>query len=119
MIALRSIAAAAPGVLVAALPKCPVCLGAYLAFTSVSISPGRFVALTLALLALALVVLARAAARTDRWRAFGIAAIGGVLVGIARVFAASAAWTWIGVALLYAGAVWIYTGRPRVRSTCC
>ena len=106
----RSIAAAAPGVLVAVLPKCPICLGAYLAFASglaLPISPGRFVALTLALLALALVVLARAASRARRWPAFGVAAIGGGLVTIARVVAASSAWTWIGVALLYAGAAWI------------
>jgi|HubBroStandDraft_6_1064221.scaffolds.fasta_scaffold406643_2 hypothetical protein len=119
MIALRSIAAATPGVVVAVLPKCPVCLGAYVALAGVSISPAKFLALTLALLALALLVLARAAGRTNRWRAFGLAAIGGVLVGLARGFAASTAWTWIGVALIYAGAVWIYTGRPRVRSTCC
>ena len=119
MIAARSIAAAAPGVLVAILPKCPVCLGAYVALAGLSISPARFLALTLAVLALALIVIARAAGRAHRWRAFGIAAVGGVLVGLSRVLAASAAWTWIGVALLYAGAVWIYTGRPRARPTCC
>jgi hypothetical protein len=119
MSALRSIAAAAPSVLVAVLPKCPVCLGAYLAFASVSISPGRFLAFTLAVLALALIVLARAARRAGRWRPFWLAAIGGVLVGTARVLAASTVWTWLGVALIYAGAVWIYTARLRVRSTCC
>ncbi|HEY0254005.1 MAG TPA: hypothetical protein VGC41_20890, partial [Kofleriaceae bacterium] len=72
----RSIASSAPALVVALLPKCPACLGAYLAVASSvgmgRVSPGILFAVMAGAMGLALALLGRAAKRRHRWIAFAI-----------------------------------------------
>ncbi|HEY4239112.1 MAG TPA: hypothetical protein VGM88_04825 [Kofleriaceae bacterium] len=111
----KPLASASPALLVALLPKCPACLGAYLAFASGlgidKVPPGVLVAVMVAGLGLALALLGRAAARRHRWIAFGIACTGALLVVIARGLDAPRPVMLASLLPLYAGALGIYLRR--------
>jgi Na+/melibiose symporter-like transporter len=110
-----AIGSAVPALLVALLPKCPACLGAYLAVASSlglnKLDPGALFAVMFGGLVLSLVFLARAARRRHRWPAFAVACVGAVVIVAGRTFDASRIVLFAGVATLYAGAFRIYLSR--------
>lgn len=118
----RPLGSASPALLLALLPKCPACLGAYLAVASSvgldQVSSSALLAVTIAGLAIALVLLGRAAARRGRWLAFAVAVLGAVVVTGGRLADASRAAQLVGAILLYAGALRIYPGRRPARRAC-
>jgi hypothetical protein len=130
----RPLGSASPALLIALVPKCPACLGAYLAVASSvgldRVSPGALQGIAVLGLAIALVLLGRAAARpsrgdtarrlrgTRRWLAFAVAVLGAVAVTWGRLADAPRAAVLAGVGLLYAGALPIYLGRRPERRAC-
>jgi hypothetical protein len=116
------LASAVPAVIVALLPKCPACLGAYLAVASGAglgqVDPGVVWALSIGALIGALALLGRAARRRHRWTAFGVACAGAAVVLGGRALDAGRLALVAGVALLYAGALAIYLGRRRKARAC-
>jgi hypothetical protein len=111
----RPVGSALPALLLALLPKCPACLGAYLAFASGlgigNVPPGPLWAVTIGATALALYFLGRAAARRHRWGAFAIASVGATVALGGRLGELPTAIPLAGVALLYAGALRIYLSK--------
>lgn len=114
---------ALPALAVALLPKCPACLGAYLAMGSGlglgGVSPGVMSAVLIGVLGLALALLGRAAARRKLWGAFAVACVGAAIVVAGRALDAGRIAGFTGVALLYAGALWIYISRLRRTEKAC
>jgi hypothetical protein len=112
---LAGLGSASPALLVALLPKCPACLGAYLAIASSlglgKLDPSVLWAVMLAGLVLALALLGRAAARRRRWGAFAIACLGAAVLLVGRVEDAGRGPVVAGLVLLYAGALRIYLSR--------
>jgi hypothetical protein len=110
-----AIGSAVPALLVALLPKCPACLGAYLAVASSlglgKLDPGVLYAVMFGGLVVSLVLLGRAARRRHRWGAFAVACIGAAIVVGGRTFDAGRIVLLVGVIALYAGALQIYLSR--------
>lgn len=108
---------ALPALAVALAPKCPACLGAYLALGSGlglgRLDPGVLWAGMIAVLGAALALLGRAAARRHRWGSFAAACAGAALVLGGRALDAGQGVAIAGVALLYAGALAIYVSKLR------
>ncbi|MFT3697025.1 MAG: hypothetical protein QM831_28040 [Kofleriaceae bacterium] len=115
MSSVRAIGSAVPALAVALLPKCPACLGAYLAVASSvginHINPGVLMAVVIGTMALALFLLGRAAKRRHRWIAFGVACAGAAIVLGARFVDGGKVPMIAGVLTLYAGAFRIYFKR--------
>lgn len=119
------IGGALPALAIALLPKCPACLGAYLAFASGlglgRLRPGPVWAVAIAGTLLALALLGVAARRRRRVSGFVVACAGAALTLGGRALDLRPALLLTGVALLYAGALWTYMARPAARAarTCC
>jgi hypothetical protein len=111
----KSLGSMVPALAVALLPKCPACLGAYLAIGSSlglgKLDPGVLWAVMVAALVASLALLGRGAARRHRWPAFAVACLGATIVLGARVVEAGRIAMLAGVVLLYAGALRIYLSR--------
>lgn len=108
--------------LLALLPKCPMCLAGYLALAS-GLGLGELSAGalwrplwggTLALLAVGLGLLLRRAWRARRMRMFAVACLGAAIVGASRWFDGPPVLSALGMTLVILGGVWV--GR-RARGT--
>lgn len=111
----RAAGSTVPALIVALLPKCPACVGAYLAVASSvgidRVNPGVVMAVMVCTMGLALGLLGRAAKRRHRWIAFAVACTGAAVVLGARVFDGGRIPMFAGVLTLYAGAFRIYWKR--------
>jgi hypothetical protein len=111
----RSLGSALPAVLVALIPKCPACLGAYLAIGSSlglgRLDPGVLWGVMICGLVGSLALLGLAASRRHRWGAFAVACAGAAIVLGGRLAGAGRFVLIAGVAVLYAGALRIYVSR--------
>jgi hypothetical protein len=111
----KPLGSASPALLVALLPKCPACIGAYLAILSGlgldHVDPGVLQGIMIGGLVVALGLLGRAAARRGRWLVFAVACTGAAIVVAGRWLDAERVVLIAGVVLLYAGALGVYLRR--------
>lgn len=100
----------AAGLLVAILPKCPICLAAYLGVLSgfgIELSaPAALWPLAWAMFGVALFFLAFRAIRKRRFGPIALSLAGATLMVLGRVVTGSSALLWLGFAVFAAGPVW-------------
>ena len=106
---LRSAAALLPGVALVLLPKCPICIAAYLSgFSALGLevwAPSVIAPAVWSLLAVSLVFLFVRAARRSYWGPFAVAAAGALALALARMTLWDTA-SYVGMAVFTVGVLW-------------
>lgn len=111
-----------PAIVAAALPKCPLCLAAYLSVFGVSgISPLQFGFWLLPAMvffsAVTIILLFYQARRTQKYIPFFLSLIGLIFISAGKFYLESSALIYAGIGILLISSVWLSTAKQR--QVCC